>query len=256
MAGEKLKDTKVQESVDVVMDIETTVKAVQVVSSKSVEVKSASTERNPDKIYIDDNVLLMMPSGNSKLIKIKNDKISLGKFGNFHMNDLVGCYFERSYEITRDGIKPATTLQLDVTLNESNNQFITDDHNAGQKLTREEIEGMKKDSLAGNANHQDIIQKLVDNNSTFEQKTNFSKQKYIARKEKKFSKVFTPLKPTARVLCDYWFEKNPEKTMQLRLDTFSQMLSMSNVKSGSRILCVDEIGGLLALGYLHLTQSS
>jgi tRNA (adenine-N(1)-)-methyltransferase non-catalytic subunit len=54
-------------------------------------------------------------------------------------------------------------------------------------------------------------------------------------------------------LCNYWFEKNPAKTLFMRNDTLSQMLTMINVKSGSRILCVDDTGGLLILGLQLLT---
>ena len=59
------------------------------------------------------------------------------------------------------------------------------------------------------------------------------------------------MKPSARVFCDYWFEKNPEKIMGMRLDTFSQLITASGVTCGSRMLCVDETGGMLALGLLE-----
>lgn len=60
-----------------------------------------------------------------------------------------------------------------------------------------------------------------------------------------------PVKITAKVYCEYWFEKNNDKIRNIRVDTFSQMLSLSNAHAGSRILCVDDIGGLLALGILE-----
>jgi tRNA (adenine-N(1)-)-methyltransferase non-catalytic subunit len=142
-------------------------------------------EENPDKISIGQNVLLMMPSGNSKLIKLKDDRIALGKFGTFNTIDLIGRYYETSYEITRDGIKRATEFDIHLTNTDATNQFINDDSEAGQKLSQIQIEALKKDGLDGIVNHHEIIQTLVDNNSTFKEKTQFSQKKYIERKERK-----------------------------------------------------------------------
>lgn len=67
----------------------------------------------------------------------------------------------------------------------------------------------------------------------------------------RFARIFCAVKTSASTLCAYWFEKNPEKILNLRKDTFSQLLTISNVQYGSRLLCVDETGGLIALGLVE-----
>lgn len=62
----------------------------------------------------------------------------------------------------------------------------------------------------------------------------------------RFLKAFTPIKPTTRTLCNYFFEKNPLKTRELRIDTLSQMLSIGNVRPGARMMVVDMSGLLVA----------
>lgn len=139
---------------------------------------------NPDVIRNSSSVLLLMPSGNSKIIKISDTQITLGKFGTFNASQLVGCYYEQQYEITANGIIPATKLNYEFDSTDNNNQFITDDASS-QKLSQKEIESMKKKSLAGSATHQEIIKSLVENNEAFSKKTHFAQQKYIERKERK-----------------------------------------------------------------------
>lgn len=57
--------------------------------------------------------------------------------------------------------------------------------------------------------------------------------------------MFTPLEPTVHMIAQYHFEKQPSKTRELRPDTLANMLAMANVRPGSRLLVVEDIGGLL-----------
>jgi tRNA (adenine-N(1)-)-methyltransferase non-catalytic subunit len=125
------------------------------------------------------------------------------------------------------------------------NAFIVDDPTS-QKLSQEQIEKMKLE-----LNESDIINSLCKNNSAFDQKTEFSKLKYIKRKQKKFQKVFRPLECTALNYCTFYLQKNPSKILNIRIDTLSQMLTLSNVRYGSRLLLVDDMSGLLTLACLE-----
>jgi tRNA (adenine-N(1)-)-methyltransferase non-catalytic subunit len=98
-----------------------------------------------------------------------------------------------------------------------------------------------------------LIKTIVENNENFVDKTEFSKAKYIKRKFRKFFKVFIPIKPTARALCDYYFSKNYEKIRELRIDTLSQMLTLANVRAGSKLLVVDDTCGLIVTAILERT---
>ncbi|CAG8613598.1 14174_t:CDS:10, partial [Racocetra fulgida] len=102
-----------------------------------------------------------------------NQTVSLGKFGTFHTNDIIGKPFGHSYEIyDRDKI----TLDLDES--DANNQQTIDDPSK-QKLSYQDIEQLKKDGIEG----QDIIKKVIESHSSFDKKTEYSKAKYIKRKE-------------------------------------------------------------------------
>ncbi len=61
----------------------------------------------------------------------------------------------------------------------------------------------------------------------------------------RFSKRVTIIEPTMYNVCEYWFTREPGRVRDMRPDTQSQMLSMANVQSGSRIIVIDDTGGLI-----------
>ncbi|KAJ2733563.1 tRNA (adenine(58)-N(1))-methyltransferase non-catalytic subunit trm6 [Coemansia sp. Cherry 401B] len=194
-----------------------------------------------------DSIIIRMPSTNSKFVCIKADTtISLGKFGSFMANELIGKPFGNTYEIEKGGtIRPHKQAGFDgAEITEANNQEIVDNPDA-QKLSFEEIEALKKQSLAGDVSAQEIISSLTENNESFAKKTEFSKSKYIQRKQRKFMKSFVPLEATVYNVCDYFFGVNPGKIRGIRNDTLSQVLSLANVYSKARVLAVDDGQGLL-----------
>ncbi|KAI8924663.1 Gcd10p family-domain-containing protein [Entophlyctis helioformis] len=205
-----------------------------------------------DVIKANEWVFLQLPSGNSKVFVLKaNDRIELGKFGTFSSNDLIGKLFSVPYEITNDGLRRYENAdylqelaQADADEELNTNQTIVDDPSS-QKLTQQDIEALKSKSMQGLVDHGSLIQMIAQNHAGFEKKTDFSKAKYIKRKQKKFSKVFTPVRPTVRVICEHYLTKKPEKIREMRMDTLSQMLTFANVRAGSRFLVVDEMAGLL-----------
>jgi tRNA (adenine-N(1)-)-methyltransferase non-catalytic subunit len=61
-----------------------------------------------------------------------------------------------------------------------NNKELVDD-NTAQQLTSEQISEMKRKGVDG----EKIIQALVEGSTTFQKKTEFSKQKYLRKKKQK-----------------------------------------------------------------------
>lgn len=92
---------------------------------------------------------------------------------------------------------------------------------------------------------QEIVNKLKESHATFDKKTAYSQAKYLQKKGKKFHKVFTPIKPTAYSVNEYFYVKNPSKIRDIRMDTLSQLLSYSNVHSGCKLLVVDDTQGMI-----------
>ncbi|KAJ2747541.1 tRNA (adenine(58)-N(1))-methyltransferase non-catalytic subunit trm6 [Coemansia sp. BCRC 34301] len=194
-----------------------------------------------------DHVIIRMPSTNSKIVCLDpNKSVSLGKFGTFKASELIGQTFGHTYEIEKGGsIVPHTIAGFDnADITEANNKEIMDNPKS-QKLSFQEIEQLKTMSLSGDVSAQEIIATLTENNESFDKKTEFSKSKYILRKQKKFMKSFVPLETSVYNLCNYFFESNPGKIRGIRADTLSQILSLANVYSNARILAVDDGQGMV-----------
>jgi tRNA (adenine58-N1)-methyltransferase non-catalytic subunit len=97
---------------------------------------------------------------------------------------------------------------------------------------------------------QDIIQKQVENHANFALKTEYSKEKYLKRKEAKYSKAFITIEPTLFNVCEYWFNKDQWRIKDLRIDSLAQVLNLANIRPGGRYLVVDDASGMVAAGIL------
>lgn len=103
-----------------------------------------------DTITLGDHVLLKMPSGNSKVLKITaGENIKMGKFGEFNTNALVGLMYSTHYEISNGNIVHAKELDdltaFDFELEtdpDATNETVIDDPTA-QSMTHEQIEELK-----------------------------------------------------------------------------------------------------------------
>ncbi|RKP40422.1 Gcd10p-domain-containing protein [Dimargaris cristalligena] len=192
-------------------------------------------------------VILKLPSGNHKFVKVvPGEYCNLGKFGKFQNDDIIGRPFGLTFEIIDRGhARPAKAQTLDAVEETTATNREIFDNPAAQQLSHEEIEQLKKSSLAGDVTHEELIGKVVENNLSFEQKTEFSKAKYIERKKKKFGKKFTVVEPTLHNVCNLYFSKNPMKIRDLRVDTLSQVVTSANLNAYSKILVVDDTQGLV-----------
>lgn len=92
---------------------------------------------------------------------------------------------------------------------------------------------------------QEIIQKQLESNKSYEMRTAYSQEKIMKRKESKHLKFFTPLAPDLYNVGWYNFERNPEKIRGMRPDALSQLLSFADVRAGGKYVIVDGVGGLL-----------
>ncbi|KAG8851242.1 tRNA (adenine(58)-N(1))-methyltransferase non-catalytic subunit trm6 [Tulasnella sp. 330] len=212
-------------------------------SSKTV-LPQATSAPIPGTIKSGDHVLIKLPSGDIKTVQVhdKPKKVNLGKFGSFNMSQLIGHPFGLSYEILRDGDlkvrKPEPMEDLEDT--SATNQLITDGKFV-QPLTFDEIETLKK---TPGVHSSDIIKMQIDQNTNYEMRTEFSKDKYKKRKEAKFSQGFSVLEPTMFNICEYQFARDPQRIRGIRCETLAQIMSFGNVRPGARVVIIDETGGL------------
>lgn len=93
---------------------------------------------------------------------------------------------------------------------------------------------------------QEIIQKQLESNKSYELRTSYSQDKIMKRKESKHLKFFTPLVPDLYNVGWYNFERHPDKIRWLRPDALSQLLFFADVRANGKYVVVDGVGGLLA----------
>jgi len=115
------------------------------------------------------------------------------------------------------------------------------DRDANQRLNRDDIEELRAKGASGT----EIVGHLVENSITFKAKTEYSKEKYLKRKKKKYLSVITILRPSTRLLCEMYYNKGPSKLCGLRLDSLTQLLLFSNVRSGSKLMVVESALGMV-----------
>ncbi|XP_045584093.1 tRNA (adenine(58)-N(1))-methyltransferase non-catalytic subunit TRM6 isoform X1 [Procambarus clarkii] len=122
------------------------------------------------------------------------------------------------------------------------------DDGRSQKLTSEEIIQLKGSGLTG----KEVIQTITENSTTFKDKTVFSKEKYVNKKQKKYGEIITIHRPSIRLLSNMYYTQDPLKIANLRVDTLSQLLCHVNVQPGGSF-AVFESGtqGLVTAAMLH-----
>ncbi|ODV88793.1 hypothetical protein CANCADRAFT_128801 [Tortispora caseinolytica NRRL Y-17796] len=201
----------------------------------------------------DAHLILYLPSGNHKIVKVSpGRKVPLGKFGSFDADQILGHPFGLTYEIDNQGCLTVVD-SLDSVVDEAtwtdseDNRMLVDDPDS-QKMTMDEIETLKKDKqLTG----QEIVAKVIESHSAFNKKTAFSQEKYIQRKAQKFLKRFRTQSIGSNELMEYYNAKDPARIMDLRMETLGLMLSLANVQPGGTYLIVDGVSSLVVCAVLE-----
>ncbi|KAI3624991.1 hypothetical protein CBS9595_000352 [Malassezia furfur] len=186
-------------------------------------------------LYVSANqpALLRLPSGMTKQVVLEPGKtVSIGKFGSFAADDVIGRPYGPTYEIQADG--QLQIMHQDVAEALTTNENIFDDGES-QSLSYEDIKALKEAGATGR----------LEGNKSYDLRTTYSRDKIMKRKEAKHLKFFTPLPPDLYNVAWYNFERHPDKIRWLRPDALSQLLSFADVRAGGKYLVVDGVGGLL-----------
>lgn len=142
--------------------------------------------------------------------------MNLGKFAKLKVGEFLGKPYFTTLELEPSSkqllvnysLSFEHTIEDEAQIEDSNdNRNILDD-SSSQKLTLQEIESMKKE-MSG----KEIVENLVENSATFDQKTEFAKSKYLRRKKQKFLKLLFVQPVSAMDLCTYFFHKDRKKIM-------------------------------------------
>uniref|UniRef100_A0A0A9Z027 tRNA (adenine(58)-N(1))-methyltransferase non-catalytic subunit TRM6 n=2 Tax=Lygus hesperus TaxID=30085 RepID=A0A0A9Z027_LYGHE len=108
----------------------------------------------------------------------------------------------------------------------NDNRNITDDGKS-QLLSTEDIVAFRDSGLSA----QNIVGKLIESSTTFKNKTEYSQEKYLKKKEKKYFEYIVVRKPTVRLLAQIFYDKDQFSVLGLRHDSIAQILSYANIQS-------------------------
>lgn len=202
-------------------------------------------------------VLLRLPSENFKLVQLHaGSVVSLGKFGRFNVDDILGHPFGFTYEIgdneklrivrsefELDGTEQNISVDLGP---DENNRELLDDPDV-QALGTDEIEALKKQGLSG----QEIIERVKSSHASFEKKTMFSQEKYIKRKQQKFLQRFTPEAIGSNELIDIYLDKDPGRIQSLSAESLGLVMSQANIQPGGTYLVVDDLSSVIVASMME-----
>eukprot|EP00977_Amphora_coffeiformis_P013415 scaffold3505_cov170-Amphora_coffeaeformis.AAC.12 len=120
------------------------------------------------------------------------------------------------------------------------NRHIHDD-NTSQALDQKKLLEMRKTVADGSA----IVKEIVANSATFSMKTDFSRAKYIQKKQLKYQPRCRLTRCTAATICEALYVKDPKKYLTMRQDTLGQILSYGNITAGAQVLVWESLWGLV-----------
>ncbi|XP_055546047.1 tRNA (adenine(58)-N(1))-methyltransferase non-catalytic subunit TRM6 [Wyeomyia smithii] len=137
--------------------------------------------------------------------------------------------------------------QLLIKESGTDNRNIVDDRNT-QNLTTEEILKLREECESSS----EVIGKLVENSKSFAAKTEYSQEKYLKRKEKKYFEYVQIKRPTIRLIADIYWRLDADKILGVRFDTLSQIISYSGICGvGNFLLYESGTNGLLPAAFLN-----
>ncbi|KAL3921653.1 MAG: hypothetical protein SGILL_002635 [Bacillariaceae sp.] len=148
-------------------------------------------------------------------------------------------------EAAEANAEDSTFPNVDIQQKSDNRNLV--DSNDSQRLEYHEIEELKNSGAHGS----EIIDKLIQNSATFDQKTEFSKAKWIARKQKKHQPRCRIVRCTPFSVCEAIFRSRPRNLLNMREDTLGQILSYSNVCAGCQVLVFEQCMGILTGALAH-----
>ena len=182
-------------------------------------------------------VLINSKTGDLKCVKLPRNQLIQLKSLPFTADSLIGQRYGQSYEILKKHRlvcieEPAVTV-IEPTENcGKTNEFIKDDGST-QTLSQNDIAVMKLQGKAGD----EIVKSIVENSTSFHEKTEFSKAKWLKKKINKHQPNIISKKPSIRLFCTSPISK-------LRPDILGKIINNGNLWSGSKVIvaeCNDDL---------------
>ncbi|XP_019500122.1 PREDICTED: tRNA (adenine(58)-N(1))-methyltransferase non-catalytic subunit TRM6 isoform X2 [Hipposideros armiger] len=162
----------------------------------------------------------------------------------FYLDNVIGHSYGTTFEVTSGGsLQPKKKKEEPTSETKeagTDNRNIVDDGKS-QKLTQDDIKALKDKGIKG----EEIVQQLIENSTTFRDKTEFAQDKYIKKKKKKYEAIVTIVKPSTRILSIMYYAREPGKINHMRYDTLAQMLTLGNIRAGNKMIVMETCAGLV-----------
>ena len=208
---------------------------------------------SPSKIMKENDVVLLhMNNSRWQFVNLKPKKTcAIGKHKNVKLDPLLKSVpFGSLFEVDQKGILERVGVEMleedeikaQIPVEDERSNKAYDDLNGkAQKLSDKEIQRMQQSGVSGQA----IVDELVANSATFNQKTAFAQEKYKMKKMKKHLTKIIARWPSPRYVCEAYFYKSPQITNSLRFDILGLMMNLGNVMANSQPLIVEDCGGVI-----------
>lgn len=219
---------------------------------------------NEDDIITVGKYVIIKKQNFKKIYKVTtNGTLTLGR-DTVQMHEIIGKPFWTTFEMIPVKEGKQTYFLKEVLQTESLNDLLSElpsgndnrsivDDGTSQKLSKEEILRLQESGKTG----KEIVGSLIENNKSFLDRTEYSQEKYLKKKEQKYLRYITIWKPNISLLHDVYFQLDHNKIGNLRMDSLSQLLSYSDVQSdGLYILYDSGSHGLPAAAMLNRIGSN
>ncbi|XP_041469150.1 tRNA (adenine(58)-N(1))-methyltransferase non-catalytic subunit TRM6-like [Lytechinus variegatus] len=198
-----------------------------------------------------DNVILKKDKTLRVYRALKKEKAVLEK-RHFSLAPVIGHPYGSTWELQGNNLvqvlEKTTSQDLAQQIDKGgadNRGIFADD--SSQKLDKDDIMDLKGQGKSG----QEIIDQLIENSSSFNERTVYSKAKYLKKKRNKHILRFVVLRPCTRLMCEMYFNRAPSKVIQIRIDTMAQLLTAANVQSGMKVMVLEHCHGLLVAAVME-----
>lgn len=197
----------------------------------------------------------------------KGVRVRLGTSGAADLQTLVGLPYGSVVRLLPKGQEFVPTTDYpdfditavgedDVDTAKDNRELI--DNNQSQKLTNLEVAAIREESGV-----EALLDRLVENSSTFQTKTTYAQEKYLKKKQKKYGTLYKVEPVTVDQLAEIHVptispsdssgelgNSGSSTSLRLRVDTVALMLHHSEVHSSSRVLMFERTNGFLPCYFL------
>ncbi|XP_072379592.1 tRNA (adenine(58)-N(1))-methyltransferase non-catalytic subunit TRM6 [Diabrotica undecimpunctata] len=204
-------------------------------------------------IKVGDHIIVQR-QGYTKLHKLKaRGRLILGSF-NIEMDNIIGEKYYDTFQMKNmPGNKKLYILEKVEQINSAVNSLNIEKSGAdnrnipnnadSQSLTKDDIDRLVDTELSSN----NIVGQLINNSKTFSMKTEYSQEKYIKKKEKKYFEYVQIKKPSIRILVQMFYRQDTTKTLGIRIDDLSQILTYANIHpEGNHVLYDSGTSGLMS----------